>query len=231
VSINPQASTPDGADARVRVAGNAAALRDYFLRLGADAVIAADGTLEIALAVNDDATVERYLSTWASTNQIPARIEGPLGQATVSQLFGRRPRLGDLLLDKGLIAESELRTALVESAQTGDRLGRVLVRRELIFEDELARMLAEQLALPYVSLRAVGVDSTVAELLPIETGLHFAAIPIARLNGKVRVAFADPFDSGALAAVAEHIPAYAPVVAELSEIELAWRTVAPEAAA
>jgi hypothetical protein len=125
-----------------------------------------------------------------------------------------------------MITEEQLDDGLVESRVSGDLLGRILLRRQWIFEDELARSLAEQLNLPYVNLRNAGIDYSLARLLPVETGVRFAAIPIGVRGDLVRVAFADPCDEGARNAVSAHVREVEPVVAELTDIETAWRTFA-----
>ena len=129
------------------------------------------------------------------------------------------------MLAKGLITEAQLSQGLAESYSSGVLLGRVLLRQQWIFEDELARTLAEQLNLPYVNLRHTGVDRALARLLPFEVGMHFAAIPIGFHGDRVRVAFADPIDEQAHEAVTAHFAHFDRVVAELSDIELALRTV------
>lgn len=136
---------------------------------------------------------------------------------------GAPPRLGDLLVAKGFITNEQLGEALVESRETGDRLGRVLLRKGLIFEPELARTLSEQWHLPYLNLSSIGVDRGTVRLLPVEVGLRFSAIPVRHLDDGVQVAFADPSDQAGLAAVREHIPSTVPGVAELTDIETAWR--------
>jgi Type II secretion system (T2SS), protein E, N-terminal domain len=138
------------------------------------------------------------------------------------------PRLGDLLVSKGFITQEQLSEALVEAKETGDRVGRVLLRKNFVFEPELARTLSEQWAIPYLNLSVISVDRHAARLLPCEIGAKYAAIPVRYLDGAVQVAFADPSDGEALAAVREHIPAIAPGVAELSDIASAWRTLRPE---
>lgn len=209
---------------RIRVSGPTR-LRDYFLRLGAHAEVVGEETV---LVEGDRHAIGLYLGSWSSINRIRARVES--AQADVFSGGGSpinsRPRLGDLLLGKGMITESQLDEGLVESRTNGELLGRILLRRGWIFEDELARTLAEQLGIPYISLRNAGVDYAVASLIPLETGLHFAAIPIGVLGSRVRIAFADPCDQSAHQAVATYVPNYEGVVAELSDIELAWRTVA-----
>ncbi|HLX18823.1 MAG TPA: hypothetical protein VKR23_01615 [Gaiellaceae bacterium] len=137
-----------------------------------------------------------------------------------------RPRLGDLLARKGLIKPEELEDALTESQTSGELLGRVLIRRGTIFEDELARTLAEQLHLPYVNLHVVGVDAGVARMIPPEEGRRAAAIPVSMIGGRVRVAFADPSDETAREIVEHFLQApYEAAVGELSDIDRAWRVI------
>jgi MshEN domain len=137
-----------------------------------------------------------------------------------------RPRLGDLLVAKGLVTERQLAEALVESRDRGVLVGRVLIDRGLVFEDELARTLAEQLALPFLNLAILGVDEKAAKLLPPDVGRRWAAIPVRMRPTRVQVAFADPSDPDARHAVDEYIPGVEPAVSPLSDIEHAWRSIA-----
>lgn len=136
-----------------------------------------------------------------------------------------RPRLGDLLLAKGMITPDQLGQALVESRATGVLLGQVLIKNRWVFEDELARTLAEQLSLPYVNLSLVGVNEKVRKLLPPEVGRRYAAIPVRLLPTRIQVAFADPSDPDALREVGQYVPGVEPAVAPFSDIELAWRAL------
>ncbi len=202
-------------------------LRDYFLRLGTRAEIIESPSGPLVLVESADLEIEAYLNSWITINQIDASIteQRATSPRPVAKTSRPRPRLGDLLLAKGNITDSQLKDALAESYAAGELLGRVLLRHQWIFEDELARTLAEQLSLPYVNLRYAGVDSSLASLLPYETGMRFAAIPVCFRNDRVRVAFADPADEDAQRAVTAHIAAFDCVVAELSDIEMTLRTV------
>ena len=175
----------------------------------------------------DDLDVRAYLESWATINATKASISptpAPM-LPVIGSVSSPRPRLGDLLLAKGMITQAQLGEALAISRDAGELLGRVLLRRQWIFEDELARTLAAQLNMPYVNLRNTGVDYAVARMMPSETGVQFAAIPIAVHGGRIRIAFADPCDEHAHQAVTTHVPQFVPVVAELSDIEQAWRTL------
>jgi Type II secretion system (T2SS), protein E, N-terminal domain len=214
-----------------------AALRDYFLRLGATAVLEAESSVDVRFERGDDIDAAAFLRTWAATNDVTATtVSAPAGRAAVpppklevapkgASPFDPPVRLGDLMVSKGFIDVDQLSQALVESKQTGQLVGRVLLRRGWVFEDELARALAEQWKLPYVRLSSVGVDQSVMRLLPREIGVRFAAVPVRFTDQSVLVAFADPSDPDALAAVREHLPAIKLAVAEFSDIRMLWQSV------
>ena len=215
----------------------AEALRDYFLRLGATVSVNGDKTLDIQVAEDDDVDATAYLRSWATTNRIgastvptdapPAAVPGPREVAPRGATPSDPPvRLGDLMVSKGFINADQLAEALVESRQTGELVGRVLLRRGWVYEDELARTLAEQWKLPYVRLSSVGVDQQVMRLLPSAVGVPFAAVPVRFTEQSILVAFADPSDPEALAAVREYLPSIKLAVAEFSDIRSLWRGVA-----
>jgi hypothetical protein len=229
---------PDAVELELRVQlddpTRVAALRDYFLRLGATAVVNADSTVDARFERGDDIDAAAFLRTWAAMNDVVAQtVSAPAGLAVVppakpevgprgSTPFDPPVRLGDLMVSKGFIDNDQLSEALVESKETGQLVGRVLLRRGWVFEDELARTLAEQWSLPYVRLSSVGVDQAVMRLLPREVGIKFAAVPVRFAEQSVLVAFADPSDPGALAAVREFLPAIKLAVAEFSDIRMLW---------
>jgi Type II secretion system (T2SS), protein E, N-terminal domain len=204
-------------------------LRDYFLRLGAK--VSVDGSM-LHVELGDETSVADHVRHWSELNGIEARIAEPAAEPVPlpqpqPSYFLERPRLGDLLLKKGLITQEQLGAALTESRETGDLLGRVMIRRQFIFEDELARTLADQLELPYVNLRVAGFDRAAAAMIPSSEGMRIAAVPIGVLGGRIRVAFADPSDETAKAVAREFVGDFSLAVSELSEIELAWRSLDP----
>ena len=220
--------------------GRAGQVRDFFLRLGAEANVAADGVVDARFpedALNDDMNAEECLQSWAAVNGADAQVVPEVASsaanpaADIFEILPREhprqgappPRLGDLMVGKGYITEEQLAAALVESRATGERLGRVLVRNGWAYEQDLARALSEQWSLPFVNIALIGVDGSALQLLPREVGMEAHAIPVRFIDGAVQVAFADPSDPGSVAAVREHITSIAPAVAEYSDIEMAWR--------
>jgi hypothetical protein len=205
-------------------------LRDYFQRLGAEATVSGPEAVHVrlALVLEDDESIADHLRYWVAANGIPATIgDGSSAPAEAASYFLDRPRLGDMLLKRGLITQEQLEHALAESRASGDLLGRVMIRRRFIFEDELARTVANQLDLPYVNLRVAGFDRSVALMLPSREGMRMAALPIGVLGGRIRVAFADPSDEAAKAFTRQYVGDFTLAVADLSDIELGWRSLDP----
>ena len=199
-------------------------LRDYLRRLGLEPDVHGSLALEVD---GDGHDIEQAVDHWTRVNGIPVQV-GPVGPDTYSEPVPAthlpRPRIGELLVRRGFLTPEQLESALAEAKRTNELLGVVLLRQELIFEEELARMLSEQLSIPYVSIMRCGVDPLVARLVPYEVGMQAAAIPVRSDGGTVRVAFADPTDPGALAAVKPHVPRIEVAVAELSDIRTALQT-------
>jgi Type II secretion system (T2SS), protein E, N-terminal domain len=231
---------PDAVPVELRVqlddAAKVAALRDYFLRLGATAAVDSDSTVTVRFERGDDIDAGAFLRTWAAMNDVVATTASASPRPAVvapklevkprgASPFDPPVRLGDLMVSKGFIDTDQLSEALVESKETGQLVGRVLLRRGWVFEDELARALAEQWNLPYVRLSSVGVDQSVMRILPHEVGLRFAAVPVRFVEQSVLVAFADPSDPRALAAVREYVPAIKLAVAEFSDIRMLWQSL------
>jgi type IV pilus assembly protein PilB len=138
-----------------------------------------------------------------------------------------RPPLGAMLVQKGLLSKERLDEALSERAQTGELLGQVLLRRGWIFEDELARVLAEQHDLEFLNLRSVGVDRRLLPLIPPDLGQRLRAVPVRVLDdGDVLTAVADPNDRDGMdelfGVVTQKACSLRLVVAEPSAIDEIW---------
>jgi hypothetical protein len=154
----------------------------------------------------------------------PAEPAPPLAPR-FERAFPRGIRLGDLLVSKGFIDRGKLGVALLETQSTGKLLGRVLLEKQWIFEDELARCLSEQWNLRYVNLANVGVNRAAVRLVPRKVGLQFGAIPVRYAGDGVDVAFVDPTDDASLETIDFFVRPFNPVVATLSDITRMWRQV------
>ncbi|GLH64774.1 ATPase, T2SS/T4P/T4SS family [Parageobacillus sp. G301] len=104
-----------------------------------------------------------------------------------------RKRLGDLLVEAGLITEAQLEEALKEKAP-GQKLGDALLQRGYITEQQLIEVLEFQLGIPHVSLYRYPIDPKLTNLIPKEFAKRHMVMPLKIEGERLLVAMADPMD-------------------------------------
>ncbi len=117
-----------------------------------------------------------------------------------------RARLGDLLVEAGLVSEEQVRRALRLQRDSGLRLGEQLVAMGAIGEVRLVQVLSRHLAVPWVALRRVDFTRELLDMLPAELAERFGVVPVflqrrSRSERVLHVAMEDPTNQEALAAV------------------------------
>ncbi len=112
----------------------------------------------------------------------------------------RLARIGEILLDRGLIGERDLSRALAEQGRGGGRVGEILVAAEAVGEDDLAAALADQLRVPLVDLAGIEPPAAVAAI-PASVQREGRCLPLAVDDEVLYVAIADPLDDATYAAI------------------------------
>ena len=104
--------------------------------------------------------------------------------------------LGDLLVELGCIAPGALATALAIQQEAGGqrKLGEILVEHGFIDEPQLVEILATKLGFPFVVPDYRAIDRELLRLVPPKLLSRSGFLPVDRQEGRVVVAFADPFD-------------------------------------
>jgi type IV pilus assembly protein PilB len=92
--------------------------------------------------------------------------------------MGKRLKLGEMLVAKGLISDQQLTAALAEQRRWGKRLGMTLVLMGSLEEETLIRTLAAQLKLPVARIRGKRVSNEVIELVPVELAEKHRCLPL-----------------------------------------------------
>ncbi|WP_379969052.1 GspE/PulE family protein [Ectobacillus sp. sgz5001026] len=104
-----------------------------------------------------------------------------------------RVRLGDLLVQEGLISEEQLQTALKEKGPQ-QKIGDALLQRGYITEQQLMEVLEVQLGIPHVSLFRYPFDDSLFHIVPKEVAKRNLVVPLKKQGDKLFVAMADPMD-------------------------------------
>ena len=107
---------------------------------------------------------------------------------------GTPKRLGDVLIEKGVINNAQLQEAITEQKVSGKKLGNTLIDLGMISSDRLASALAEQLHLPLVEIRGYAFNDNLTKLLPQAVARRLQALILEDKGGALIVTVADPFD-------------------------------------
>ncbi|MEB3287480.1 MAG: GspE/PulE family protein [Vampirovibrionales bacterium] len=105
---------------------------------------------------------------------------------------GNRKKLGELLLEAGLISEDDLARALAEAQKTGQRIGNVLVRLGKISLEQLGTALSIQHQIKYCNLSKLELDKNLLDLLPEDLMRMQQVLPVAKERGRLVVAMTNP---------------------------------------
>jgi type IV pilus assembly protein PilB len=129
-----------------------------------------------------------------STMVEPARAPGGSAPSSMAVAGPFKGRLGDLLMEKGLITSAQLDQALAEQQEHGGKLGELLVNMGALDAQVLADALAAYFGLVVVNLRRDNVDPAVITMVPEEMARQQLAIPVRLEADGLYVAVAEPSD-------------------------------------
>ncbi|MCW2925139.1 MAG: type secretion system protein GspE [Thermoleophilia bacterium] len=118
--------------------------------------------------------------------------------ATTMQLQAKKLRIGEVLIDMGMIDQGQLEHALRIQKETGQRLGKVLIAENLVSATDIAKALARRLTIEYVDLGEMALSGETLSLIPFDTCTRYDVVPIGEQGGSLLVAMADPTNVFAL---------------------------------
>ena len=113
----------------------------------------------------------------------------------------KKIRIGDVLVETGIITEEQLQTALQRQKGSGRKLGETLVDEGFVTEDQIAHALSEQLHMDLIDLQNVNISQDILGLVSPSVLKKNKVLPFeyAKDNANVlRVAMADPMDMFAM---------------------------------
>jgi MSHA biogenesis protein MshE len=106
-------------------------------------------------------------------------------------------RLGDLLVQQGLLSDEQLKFALGEQKRSGRKLGRIVVESSFVTEEAISQALARQLQIPFVDLKQFNPKPELIRRLPEAQARRFRALVLDEVDesdGRLLVGFVDPTD-------------------------------------
>jgi MSHA biogenesis protein MshE len=103
-------------------------------------------------------------------------------------------RLGEILLQQGLLTQEQLQTALAEQKRSGRKLGRIFIDSGYLAEDQIGGALARQLQIPFINLKHFNIKPDLAMRLPEALARRFRALILEDTGNAYRIGMADPTD-------------------------------------
>jgi len=111
-------------------------------------------------------------------------------------------RLGDLLVDEGIISPAQLQQALARQQETGRKLGSTLTELKFLTEVQLLQFLAQQLNVPFLDIAQKQINPKAVQLLPEVQARRFRALVLEDNGDTVLLGMSDPADLAALDQIA-----------------------------
>lgn len=101
-------------------------------------------------------------------------------------------KLGRLLVSKKIITDQQLQKALAEQKGSGERLGSVLINLGFIKEDTLLSFLSSHYGIPSISLSEFNINPDLIKLIPADLAHKYLVFPLALKGNTLVIAMADP---------------------------------------
>ena len=101
-------------------------------------------------------------------------------------------KIGEILIEQGLITQTQLNEALQEQKLTGEKLGEILIKKGLISQEELERCLTKQRGIAQFDLSNYIIELAVVKLIPEEFAQKYKLVPVFLVENTLTVAMSDP---------------------------------------
>lgn len=105
-----------------------------------------------------------------------------------------RKKIGDILIEQGLVTPAQLEEALRLQTSTGKRLGAILIEQGILTDDQLVDVIASRLAIPRISLSQLVIDPTIVQRVPVDIARRYTLIPVFAMGNTLTLAMADPLN-------------------------------------
>jgi glycosyltransferase XagB len=148
----------------------------------------ADPSFEISLDKLKSLIPHKIIPVYSYRDDLTSAIQRVLGKKNI----------GTHLLLEGAISRSQLNNALEFAKNTGVRLGKALVNRGYISDNELSTYLAKQSSLTFIDLENVEIKQEIAKIIPPKIARDMGILPIQETAKSIKLGIVDPFNSEAL---------------------------------
>ena len=107
-------------------------------------------------------------------------------------------QLGDLLIERNIISESQLAKALAAQKERGGLIGELLVELGFAKEEDIAQSLTAQYGFPYLPLSNYDINPEIISIVPGRVARQYLLIPIDKISNNLTLAMSNPLNVQAI---------------------------------
>ncbi len=109
-----------------------------------------------------------------------------------------RKKLGEIMVDAGIISGDQLRRALDLQKQEGGLVGEILIRMGFLSEQQIVQALTTQYGFPYLPLENYEFNKEGAKVVPENVARQYSILPVDVMGTLLIVAMSNPLNERAI---------------------------------
>lgn len=113
----------------------------------------------------------------------------------------KRKKLGDILIEAGLLSEDQLEQALADQKKSGLKLGQFMVSQGIVRESQVIDTVSRQLKIKKYAYDKYPADVAIEHLIPAKIAQKYQLAPLKKKGRLLTIAMTDPMDIVALDAI------------------------------
>ena len=110
----------------------------------------------------------------------------------------QKKRLGELLVEEGLINQEKLKRLLLEQKTSNVRLGKLIIQQGIASEEQIIDIISKQLKIERFNAGSYAELSGLSGFFTAETAHEYNAVPILKKGNLIKVVSPDPLNLKAL---------------------------------
>jgi len=108
--------------------------------------------------------------------------------------FPNSEKIIDFLISKKIISQDQAKVIISESEETGKDIFSIILSKKLVDEEELAKIKADFLEVPYINLEEETIPRDILNEIPEESAAYYGLIPFEKNGKNIKVAMINPGD-------------------------------------
>lgn len=108
--------------------------------------------------------------------------------------YKKKLRIGDLLMQYGIITDSQLRDALTEQKKVGGKIGEILIKMGFVTQQNINEVLEYQLGIPFVNLDEYDISKEATKCITESLARRHILIPLRMTDTELYIAMEDPLN-------------------------------------